>query len=316
MIDLQLGTQPKPSAASFIKDTDELHFEQDALQASMTKPVIVQFWSTGSALCKQLTQVLEKLVGEAGGSVLLAKVNAGKNPGLVQALRIQSVPTVYIFFQGKPVDGFAGSKPEAELRLMVDGLKKLAGTLPPDEGDKAAIAEHVKKFMTEADDFFKQGKLNEAMERYSGALELDPDNMEALGGIGWCLLSQGDAASVREMLGQLTPEQLKALRLQGLQFMISPRRRSQSGLESVSALVEKLMKNPKDLQAHYDLALHYLAEGQLEKGIDMLVSLTRLSREWQEQKARKLLLEVFEAMGNMHPLTLKGRRKLSAVLFS
>src|ERR1700733_13351072 len=109
MIDLQLGTQPKPSAASFIKDTDELHFEQDALQASMTKPVIVQFWAAGSALCKQMTPVLEKLVSAAAGAVLLAKVDINKNSGLAQALRIQSVPTVYVFYQGKPVDGFAGS---------------------------------------------------------------------------------------------------------------------------------------------------------------------------------------------------------------
>ena len=311
MIDLQLGAQPKPSSASFVKDTDELHFEQDALQASMTKPVIVQFWAAGSVLCRQMMPVLEKLVGAAGGAVLLAKVDINKNPGLAQALRIQSVPTVYVFYQGKPVDGFAGSKPEAELRLMVDGLKKLSGAVPA-EGNNA---EHIKKFMAEADEFFRQGKLDEAMERYSGALELDQDNMEALGGIGWCLLTQGDAASVREMLSQLAPEQLKAPRLQGLQFILSLEKRAE-GLNGISALAEKLLKNPKDIQAHYDLALQYLAAGQLEKGIDMLVSLIRLDRAWQEQKARKLLLEIFEAQGNMHPLTLSGRRQLSAVLFS
>jgi putative thioredoxin len=215
-------------------------------------------------------------VNEAGGAVLLAKVNANKNPGLVQALRIQSVPTVYVFFQGKPVDGFAGSKTEAELRVLVDGLKKLSGAAPD---DKAAIAEHVKKFMSEADDFFKQGKLNEAMERYSGALELDPDNMEALGGIGWCLLSQGDAASVREMLGQLAPEQLKAPRLQGLQYIIS------------------LGDDARDIAGL----------------IDRLVAEVKKNRQGE---AKAKLLEVFEALGNAHPLTLPGRRKLSTVLFS
>ena len=279
MIDLQLGTQPKPSAASFVKDTDEQHFEQDALLASMTKPVIVQFWAVGSALCKQMMPILEKLVGEAGGAVSLVKVNIHKNPGLAQALRIQSVPTVYVFFQGKPVDGFAGSKPEAELRLMVDGLKKLAGALPSEEGDKAAIAEQIKKFMTEADDFFKQGKLNEAMERYSGALELDVDNMEALGGIGWCLLTQGDAESVREMLGQLSPEQLKAPRLQGLQHIIS----LGDDAKDVSGLIDRLVADVK---------------------------------KNREGEAKPKLLGIFEALGNAHPLTLTGRRKLSAVLFS
>jgi putative thioredoxin len=276
MIDLQLGTQPKPPAASFIKDTDELHFEQDALQASMAKPVIVQFWSASSASCKMLMSVLEKLVNEAAGAVLLAKVNANKNPGLVQALRIQSVPTVYVFFQGKPVDGFAGSKTEAELRVLVDGLKKLSCAAPD---DKAAIAEHVKKFMAEADKFFKEDKFSEAMERYSGVLELDPDNMEALGGIGWCLLSQGDAESVREMLGQLAPEQLKAPRLQGLQYIIS------------------LGDDARDIAGL----------------IDRLVAEVKKNREGE---AKAKLLEVFEALGNAHPLTLPGRRKLSTVLFS
>jgi len=275
MIDL-IGTQPKPSTASFIKDTDETHFEQDALQASMTKPVIVQFWSPGSASCKPLMAMLEKLVTEAAGAVLLAKVNINKSPGLVQALRIQSVPTVYIFYQGKPVDGFAGTKPEAELRALVDGLKKLSGGAPD---DKAAIAEHVKKFMTEADQFFKEDKFNEAMERYSGVLELDPDNMEALGGIGWCLLSQGDAESVREMLGQLAPEQLKAPRLQGLQYIIS----LGDGAKDIPGLIDRLVAEVK---------------------------------KNREGEAKAKLLALFEALGNAHPLTIPGRRKLSTVLFS
>jgi putative thioredoxin len=195
----------------------------------------------------------------------------------VQALRVQSVPTVYVFFQGKPVDGFAGSKPEAELRVMVEGLKKLSGGGAND--DTAAIAEHVKKIMTEADGFFKQDSFNEAMERYSGALELDPNNMDALGGIGWCLLSQGDAESVREMLGQLTPEQLKAPRLQGLQYILS------------------LGDEAKDIPAL----------------IDRLVAEVKKNRAGE---AREKLLKLFEALGNAHPLTAPGRRKLSTVLFS
>lgn len=280
MIDLQLGTQPKPAAtASFIKDSDEATFEQDALAASLQKPVIVQFWATGSALCKPLMATLEKLVSEAGGAVALVKVNVSKSPGLAQALRIQSVPTVYVFYQGKPVDGFAGSKPEAELKLMVNELKKLGGTAGSEELDKAAMAEQVKKLMTEADEFFRQSNLDAAMERYSGAMELDPENMDALGGIGWCLLGHGDADSVRDMLSQVLPEQLKAPRLKGLQYIIG------------------LGDDAKDISGL----------------IDRLVADVKKDREGQ---ARAKLLEIFEALGNAHPLTLPGRRKLSAVLFS
>jgi putative thioredoxin len=277
MIDLSLGLQPKPSSAPFIKDTDEMHFEQDVLQASMAKPVIVQFWALGSALCKQMTPVLEKLVAAAGGSVHLVKVNVSQNPGLAQALRIQAVPTVYIFFQGRPVDGFSGSKTEAELNGLVEGLKKLAGPAAPE--DETAKAEHVKKLMAEADAFFQKSDFNAAMERYGAVMELAPENMEALGGIGWCLLSQGDAESVREMLTQVTPEQAQSPRLKGLGFILS--------LGEDAANVEAL--------------------------IDRLVAEVKKNREGE---ARARLLEIFEALGPSHPLTLPGRRKLSTVLFS
>lgn len=313
MIDLQLGTVSNTSS-SFIKDTDEIHFEQDVLAASMTQPVIVDFWAPWCMPCKQMMPMLEKAVTEAGGAVRMVKVNIDKNPGLAQALRVQSVPTVYAFFQAKPVDGFAGAKPESELRTFVEKLKKIAGALSPEEGG-GLTAEEIKKLMGEADAFFQKSQYDMAMEKYSIALDAAPDNMEALGGIGWCLLSQGDADSVRDMLTHLTPEQLKSPRLQGLQFMLGLAGRT-AGLESQDMLEKKVKTAPRDLQAQFDLALHYLASGRMEEGMDALTAVIRQDREWQEQKARKFLLEIFEALGNAHPLTLSGRRKLSAVLFS
>ena len=315
MIDLQMGTPPKKPAAGFIKDTDELRFEQDVLVASMSHPVIVDFWAPWCVPCKQLMPVLEKVVGEADGQVLMVKVNIDKNPELAQALRIQSVPTVYAFFQGKPVDGFAGARPESEIRALVEKLKLLASNDPAAGKGISLSAADIKKIMAEADQFFQQGKYHEAMEKYGSLLDLDAENMEALGGIGWCLLSSGDVASVREMLVHLTPEQLKAPRLQGLQFILSLEGRVE-GLEDTLALERKLLQKPQDLQAQFDLALQYLAMGQLEKGIEGLIALIRRDREWQEKKARTFLLEIFEALGNAHPLTSPGRRKLSAVLFS
>ncbi len=313
MTDLQLNIEPKPSAgALFVRDTDEAHFEQDVLQASMERPVIVLFQTPTSALCKQMATALEKLVAGAG-TVTLARVDISQNPGLAQALRLQAVPTVYVFHQGRPVDGFTGAKTEAELKAMIGDLQKLGGS--PQEADKAALAGQTKKIREEADTFFGQGNFDAAMERYAAAMEIDSADMEALAGIGWCLLGQGDASAVKDMLAGLTPEQLETPRLQGLHYITSLED-SVKGLDSALALADRLMKNPKDLQARYDLAQRHLAAGQLEKGIDVLVDLIRLDRGWQEQKARKLLLDLFAALGNSHPLTLSGRRKLSSVLFS
>ena len=313
MIDIQSGLQPETASLSSIKDTDEQKFEQDVIVESMSKPVIVYFWSTRNAQCKQMMLVLEKVVGEAGGAVAMVRVDIDKNRGLAQALRVQSVPSVYAFHQGKPVDGFAGVRPEADFRVFVNKL--VEANTSPEEAAKLQAAEQVKKLMEEGDQFFQEGFVNEAMERYGCVLEVDSSNADALGGIGWSLLSQGEAASVREMLTEMTPEQMKFSRLQGLRFVLSLEERT-AGLEDVPTLEKKIIKMPKDIQAHYDLALRFLAVGQLEKGVDALIALIRLNRDWEDMKARKLLLEIFEAMGTTHPLTSSGRRKLSAILFS
>ena len=162
---------------------------------------------------------------------------------------------------------------------MVERLKKLTSAGSPEETDKAAIEEQAKKLMAEGDQFFKDGTLESAMERYGQVMDLQPDNMEALGGIGWCLLNQGDAESVREMLSQVTPEQLKAPRLKGLQFILS----LGDEAKDIAGLIDKLV-------------------GDVKKN--------------REGTARARLLEIFEALGNTHPLTSPGRRKLSTVLFS
>ncbi|MFH1158654.1 MAG: tetratricopeptide repeat protein [Pseudomonadota bacterium] len=312
MIDMQSGAASRP----FIKDTDELKFEQDVLAESMSRPVVVCFWSTRSAPCKQMMPVFEKGVGETGGTVAMVRVDIDRNRELAQMMHIQSVPAVYAFHQGKPVDGFAGVRTEADLRIFVDKLAKLAAAAAsPDEAVKLQTAGQVRKLMEEGDQFFQKGSLNEAMERYGCVLEADASNAEAMGGIGWSLLSQGEAASVREMLAEMTPEQMKSPRLQGLRFILSLEEQA-AGLEDIPTLENKILEKPKDLQAHYDLALRTLAAGQVEKGVDTLIALIRINRDWEEMKARKLLLEIFEALGPTHPLTVPGRRKLSAILFS
>lgn len=293
-----LGAPDAATAPSYTMDVTEQNFEQDVLTASMQKPVIVDFWAPWCAPCKQMMPLLEKAVLATKGAVLMVKVNIDQSPGLAQALRIQSVPTVYAFFQGKPVDGFAGALPESEIKAFVGKLIPLAG-LPPRGG---VDLELLKKEMAQADDFFRTGNASAAMEHYAQALEIDPDGVDALGGIGWCLLMQGDRDAAADMLSQLTPEQKSSLRLKGLQFVLS-----------LQAPEKPATDGPQLL---YDQALGNLAAGKMEEGIDGLILLIRKHRDWEDKKANNLLLDVLEALGPVHPLTAPSRRKLSTVLFS
>ena len=312
MLDLSLGQKDKAPESAFIRDTDAARFEDDVLSVSLKTPVIVDFWAPWCGPCKQMMPALEKTVTEANGAVHLVKVNVDKNPELAEVFRVQSVPAVFAFFQGQPVDGFMGARPEGDLRAFVAKLTNLGGAIPKPE---AVSAENVAKLMAEAEKHLRDGKYEDAMASYSMVLDAAPDNLDALGGIGWCLLASNDMEALAELVSQLTPEQQGYSRLKGLSLILDLAAQAKS-LEPAAKLSEKLAKNPKDLQARYDLGLQKIAAADLEGAIEALVELTRRDREWKEQKARKLLLELFDAMGPSHPLTGMGRRRLSSVLFS
>jgi putative thioredoxin len=254
---------------------------------------------------------LEKVVAEAAGGVRLVKVNIDQNPDLAQALRIQSVPTVYIFHQGRPVDGFTGARPESELRALVDKLKTLAANNDPAAAEKADLAQ----LLAQGEKDFAAGDYDAAIASYSTALDAAPDNADALAGIAWCLVAQKEMDGVWDILSSLTDDQKAAPRIKGLLFLKDQADAAQE-LPALAGLSAQVDKNPTDHAARYARAQGAIAAGDLETAIADLVEIVRRDREWQDQKARTLLLALFDAMGNAHPLTAQGRRRLSSVLFS
>ncbi|MDI1228482.1 MAG: tetratricopeptide repeat protein [bacterium] len=311
---LEIGAaQQKTQGSAYIRDADPGNFEEAVIAASMKNPVVVDFWAPWCGPCKQMTPVIEKVVTEQAGAVTLVKINVEKYPELGELFRVQSVPMVYAFYQGQPVDGFTGSKPEKDLRVFIDKLVKNHGGAKEEAGGPDPLL--VAKIMAAAHKHFREGQYTDAMAQYSTALDYDEKNMEALAGIGWCFVAEKDVESLTAFVGEMTPEQKTYSRIKGLDMLLQKRTESET-LPAIDALQTKLEKKPKDHQARYDLAVQHLALLDIESAIDDIVELTRHDREWQEQKARKLLLEIFDALGNDHPLTGQGRRRLSTVLFS
>ncbi len=295
------------SPADAIKNVTVETFEQDVLAASMTAPVIVDFWAEWCGPCKQLAPVLEKAVREAGGTVGLVKVDIDKNQMLAGQLRIQSIPTVYAFFQGRPVDGFQGAVPESEIKAFIERLVQMAGA--------AGGAAPDKDYTGAGDAAFENGDIAGAAQLYGEALQADSANIGAVAGLARCHLALGDIEKAQQTLSLAPPDKKSDPQLVSVAASISIAESNpqDSDLADLKAKVER---NPDDLQARFDLAGAHLGAGAMELAIDELLAIIERDRDWNEATARKKLLTVFEALGGAHPATVRGRRRLSSVLFS
>ena len=287
-----------------VKDTSTQAFPQDVIAESRKQPVLVDFWAPWCGPCKQLTPIIEKVVNTSGGRVKLVKMNIDDHPAIAGQLGIQSIPAVIAFKNGQPVDGFMGAQPEAKIREFID---KVAGP------DKSAA--DVTAALTAAQAALSAGDLEGALQVFSAVASQDPDNEKALAGLAECLIAAGDFDQAREVLATVPEAKRKAVEVVAAETKIALHEQA-AKIGDPRALEARLAANPKDYQAQFDLAMILNAQGFRDEAADHLLAIIKADRTWNEDGARKQLVQLFEAWGPMDPATLAARRKLSGVLFS
>ena len=293
-----------------IKDVSTASFAKDVIEASMQAPVIVDFWAPWCGPCKQLAPALERSVAATKGAVRLAKVNIDENQALAQQLRIQSIPTVYAFYQGRPVDGFQGNVPESEVKAFVGRLTELAGA---GAGDEAAALEAA---LAQAEEAVAKGDHRTAGGIYAQIVQLVPDNLKALAGLLAARIALGDVTGAQQQFDALPAATKEKPELAAIKTQLELAVENARLAGQLGELQAKVAADANDHQARFDLAGALLAKGDKEAAADQLLEIVLRKRDWNEEAARKQLVKYFEAWGPSDPATLSARRRLSSLLFS
>ena len=300
---LQNEGAPAPAADGLIKDTTTKTFVKDVIEESKRQPVLVDFWAPWCGPCKQLTPVLEKVVKAAKGKVKLVKMNIDEHPAIPGQMGIQSIPAVFAFANGQPVDGFMGPLPETQVTAFIERVTK----------DR--IGGEEKDQLKAADERLAAGDATGAADLYAQVLAQDPANVAALAGLARCYVAMGAIDQAKQTLAMIPEAKRNDAAVAAARAALELAEQSKS-VGPINELEQKVAANPADHQARFDLALALNAKSKRAEAVDQLIEIVKRDRKWNDDAARKQLVQFFEAWGPTDEATVGGRKRLSSILFA